>query len=75
MPQPIIGRRLEKELLMDCVNSSKPEFVAVYGRRRVGKTFLVKQLLGNTFCFYMTGVYECPRSELMAYFQEQLLAK
>ena len=74
MPQPIIGRRLEKELLMDCVNSSKPEFVAIYGRRRVGKTFLVKQLLGNTFCFYMTGVYECPRSELMAYFQEQLLA-
>ena len=59
---------------MNCVNSSKPKFVAVYGRRRVGKTFLVKQLLGNQFCFYMTGVYECPRSELLAYFQDQLSA-
>ena len=74
MSQRIIGRRMETEILMNCVNSSKPEFVAVYGRRRVGKTFLVKKLLGSRFCFYMTGVYECPKSELLVYFQEQLLA-
>lgn len=73
MPQRIIGRQKETEILRNCVDSSKPEFVAVYGRRRVGKTFLVKQLLGSRFCFYMTGVYECPRTELLAYFQEQLL--
>ena len=73
MQQKIIGRRKEIEVLMQCINSSKPEFVAVYGRRRVGKTFLVKQLLGSQFTFYMTGVYECPKSELLTYFQEQLL--
>ena len=73
MSQRIIGRRKETEILMNCMDSSKPEFVAVYGRRRVGKTFLVKKLLGSKFCFYMTGVYECPKSELLAYFQEQLL--
>ena len=72
MQQRIIGRRKEIDLLRNCVNSSRPEFLAVYGRRRVGKTFLVKQLLGAQFCFYMTGVYECPKSELLAYFQEQL---
>ena len=72
MQQKIIGRRKEIEILKNCIHSSKPEFVAVYGRRRVGKTFLVKQLLGSQFCFYMTGVYECPKSELLAYFQEQL---
>ena len=73
MSQRIIGRRKETEILMNCMDSSKPEFVAVYGRRRVGKTFLVKKLLGSSFCFYMTGVYECPKSELLAYFQKQLL--
>lgn len=72
MEQKIIGRGKESEILMNCIESDKPEFVAVYGRRRVGKTFLVKQLLGKDFCFYMTGVYECPKSEIMAYFQEQL---
>ena len=74
MQQKIIGRRKEIDVLMNCINSSKPEFIVVYGRRRVGKTFLVKQLLGDSFSFYMTGVYECPRSELLAYFQEQLKA-
>ena len=74
MSQRIIGRLMETEILMNCVKSTKPEFVAVYGRRRVGKTFLVKKLLGSRFCFYMTGVYECPKSELLVYFQEQLLA-
>ena len=72
MQQRIIGRKKEAQLLQQAIDSGKPEFVAVYGRRRVGKTFLVKQLLGKDFCFYMTGVYECPKSELLTYFQEQL---
>lgn len=43
MIQKIIGRKAEQELLHECYESNKPEFVAVYGRRRIGKTFLVKQ--------------------------------
>ena len=38
----IIGREKEQKLLKECCRSGKPELVAVYGRRRVGKTYLVK---------------------------------
>lgn len=43
MLQKIIGRKEEQKTLQDCYESNKPEFVAVYGRRRIGKTFLEKQ--------------------------------
>jgi len=36
--------------------SGKPEFVAVYGRRRVGKTYLVSEHFANKFAFSVTGV-------------------
>lgn len=37
-------------------HSERPEFVAVYGRRRVGKTFLIKQALKGRITFQHTGV-------------------
>ena len=43
----LIGRDLEKKQLVEYVNSDRPEFVALYGRRRVGKTFLVNKMLGG----------------------------
>jgi len=52
----IIGRERERQTLTRCENSEKPEFVAVYGRRRVGKTFLIVQHFGNKFTFSVTGV-------------------
>ena len=72
MLQNIIGRKREIELIENCLNSNKPELVAVYGRRRIGKTFLVKQLLGDKFSFYMTGVFQCTKAQMLAYFSEQL---
>ena len=52
----IIGRKREKEVLSDCLTSKRPEFLVVYGRRRVGKTFLVKEFFNNQFSFYATGL-------------------
>ena len=52
----IIGRKHEIEELERLYHSDKPEFVAVYGRRRVGKTFLVKQALKGRITFLHTGV-------------------
>jgi AAA+ ATPase superfamily predicted ATPase len=51
----IVGRKKEIELLTRIVESEEPEFIAVYGRRRVGKTFLIKQFFNNTFTFYFSG--------------------
>jgi len=52
----IIGRKTEVEQLERLYASGKSEFVAIYGRRRVGKTFLVKQLFKERISFQHTGV-------------------
>ena len=52
----IIGREKEIEVLKSSYESDKSDFIAVYGRRRVGKTFLVKELFGDLFTFYATGI-------------------
>ena len=55
MEKSIIGREKEKMELKNYISSEQSEFVAIYGRRRVGKTFLVKELLEGRFTFRMTG--------------------
>ncbi len=52
----IIGRKREKEELERLYRSGRPEFVAVYGRRRVGKTYLIKQVFKSRITFQHTGV-------------------
>jgi hypothetical protein len=54
----IIGRELEIKKLSAAVDRVRPEFIALYGRRRVGKTFLINQMFRNQFAFKMTGVIE-----------------
>ena len=56
MANEMVGRRKELELLEKYYNSGKAEFVALYGRRRVGKTFLIRQRFRNELAFDMTGV-------------------
>ena len=51
----IIGRERECYELKRCVESPRPEFVAVYGRRRVGKTYLVDE----TFAGRITHIQAC----------------
>ncbi|GAA3935554.1 AAA family ATPase [Chitinophaga oryziterrae] len=52
----ITGRKKELEILEKVKSSEKSEFVAIYGRRRVGKTFLIREAFQQDFAFYLTGV-------------------
>ena len=52
----IIGRKKETEQLMNLYHSMRSQFVAVYGRRRVGKTYLIRELFKEQFVFYHTGL-------------------
>ena len=72
MTNEIIGRDREKEILKACTVSDKAEFIAVYGRRRIGKTFLVKQFYGDSFDFYTSGIYQGSRRDQLALFNKQL---
>ncbi len=58
MRADIIGRETEIKLLDECYASGKAELAVVYGRRRIGKTFLVKSLFEDRFDFFVTGKYE-----------------
>jgi uncharacterized protein len=67
----VLGRKNEKEILNDLLVSSKAEFVAIYGRRRVGKTFLIRQYLKNNMCFDFTGSDEEDNNVQLANFYRE----
>lgn len=69
----IIGRKEEIRELDRLAQSGSPEFVAVYGRRRVGKTFLIKEYFNNNFVFYATGVSRGSKTEQLVNFQKSLV--
>ena len=52
----IIGREKEKAELQRLFNSGRSQLVAVYGRRRVGKTYLIRETFKDSFAFYHTGI-------------------
>ena len=52
----IIGRENEQRLLEELFESKESEFVAVYGRRRVGKTYLIRETFNYRFSFYHIGI-------------------
>ena len=56
--QKIIGRKEEIKHLNQYYKSDKSEFIAIYGRRRVGKTFLVDMCFGQKYDFYVSGTIE-----------------
>lgn len=64
----IIGRKREQELLSAYYESGRPEFVAVYGRRRIGKTFLIRNFFADRFSFAVTGLIDAPMTEQLVNF-------
>ena len=69
---PLIGRIEEKHLLRKYYDSPKSEFVAVYGRRRVGKTYLIRETLGHVLDFEFSGLYQTSASIQREEFQKEL---
>ena len=55
MEQKLIVRDRECSMLRDCMESDRSEFVIVYGRRRVGKTFLIDQYFKMNYDFSFVG--------------------
>jgi predicted transcriptional regulator len=70
----IIGRQTEKERLKELYKSGKPEFIAVYGRRRVGKTYLIREYLHKHIAFQVTGLANSKLTGQLDNFNEALLA-
>ena len=65
----MIGRDKEKQELLDAYHSEYSEFVAVYGRRRIGKTFLIRETFDYQFTFQHSGNSHAPmEKQLEAWF-------
>ena len=68
----LIGREREMKELTRLKESSQAEFVVLYGRRRVGKTFLVRSFFDDKFTFYCTGLAKGNRLQQLKNFGKQL---
>ena len=68
----MIGRTEEQAALREYLESPRPEFVAVYGRRRVGKTYLIKEFFQEQFSFYATGINRISNRQQLRAFHEAL---
>ena len=68
----IIGRKHEQAIISNYLESGKAELIAIYGRRRVGKTYLIKGMFNNHFDFSFTGLYDVTRAIHLSQFQKTL---
>lgn len=73
MKENIIGREQEISKLENYISSRKSEFIAIYGRRRVGKTFLIKEMFEGRFTFRVTGKDNVSTKEQLTNFGFALL--
>lgn len=69
----LIGRKLEQAKLQACMESERSEFVVVYGRRRIGKTFLVRRFFKDNYAFSFVGKHEMRREQQLAEFAKELM--
>ena len=68
----LIGRKREIELLQAMIQDEKSHFVAVYGRRRIGKTFLVRETFHYRFTFQHAGLSDGTMKEQLYAFTSSL---
>ncbi len=69
----LLGRENEQKRLLSLLGSDESEFVAIYGRRRVGKTYLVRQTFEGKFAFEHTGLKDGTKTEQLAEFRLSLI--
>jgi len=68
----LVGRYVEREQIDNALTSDKSELVLVYGRRRVGKTFFIREVLGKEMFLEFTGLYESDVPDHMDRFAQAL---
>lgn len=72
MADKLIGREYERAELRRCLASDRSELVIVYGRRRIGKTFLIEQHFKKKFDFWFVGAHGLSTKEQLRRFSKTL---
>ena len=68
----LVGRKKEQSTLRKLVEKEDSQFCVVYGRRRVGKTYLVRETFNYQFAFQHTGLAKAPLAKQLAAFRDSL---
>jgi AAA+ ATPase superfamily predicted ATPase len=68
----MIGRKKEMHMLANAYASTKPELVAVFGRRRVGKTYLIGSFFKGKIDFELTGLKDGTKEQQLRNFAYSL---
>ncbi|MEN0003554.1 MAG: ATP-binding protein [Bacteroidota bacterium] len=68
-----VGREKEQEILRKALHSYEAEMVAVIGRRRIGKTYLIKETYKDHISFEITGLQNAPLDEQLDNFIYQMI--
>lgn len=72
MTSEFTGRKKEQEILQKALYSKEAEMVSVIGRRRIGKTFLIKTAYQGQIAFELTGTKGAPLAEQLQNFAYSL---
>ena len=70
----LVGRKKEQAVLRNLLEEEEPQFCAVYGRRRVGKTYLIRETFNYQFAFQHTGYANAPMARQLSGFRDSLQA-
>ena len=68
----LIGRLDEINRLEQCVRETNAQLIILYGRRRIGKTYLITEFFDGRFDFKLTGAYHESRETQLRHFAEEL---
>lgn len=68
----LFGREYEKQKLNRCLETEQAQLILVYGRRRVGKTYLIHKFFNGRFDFRLTGIYNQPKNVQLENFSYEL---
>lgn len=69
----IIGRKGNKDNLKNCLDAAQSCLLAVYGRRRIGKTFLIRQYFAGNMVFDITGLHNGSLQDQLQHFRNTLV--
>jgi len=72
MPRKIVGREVEKEKLEEALTTQRSELIAIYGRRRIGKTYLIREYYSRNIIFSFSGLRNGTRPDQIENFMLEL---
>lgn len=68
----LVAREFERDKLLECIEKDTSQFITIYGRRRIGKTFLVNEVYKDNIVFSHAGIYKGTFNEQLQAFANKL---